>query len=89
MSSNSLTDMPVMGSKHLKSMPMAMLNEKQAKHNHGQTLGRLAERGGICPAEALAIMDGLGWGVVKVCEENDLLLSRRVEAFSRRIGAKE
>lgn len=89
MISNSLTDMPVMGSKHLKSMPMAMLNEKQAKYNHGQTLGRLADRGGICPSEALAIMDGLGWGTVKVCEENDLLLLKRVEAFSRRSEVKE
>lgn len=73
--------MPIMSSKYLKSMPMAMLSERQAKSNHGQSLSRLAERGGICPAEALAIMDGLGWGAVKVCEENDLLLLRRVEKF--------
>lgn len=74
--------MPIMSSKHLKSMPMAMLNDKQAKRNHGQSLARLAERGGICPAEAIAIMDGLGFGAVKVCEENDLLLVRRVEKFN-------
>lgn len=73
--------MSVMGSKHLKSMPMAMLNEKQAKRNHGQSLARLAERGGLCPAEALAIMEGLSWGAVKVCEENDLLLLHKVERF--------
>lgn len=73
--------MPVMSSKYLKSMPMAMLNDKQAMKNHGQTLSRLAERGGICPAEALAIMDGHRWGVVKVCDENDLLLLHRVEKF--------
>lgn len=76
--------MPVMSSKRLTSMPMAMLNEQQAKRNHGQTLDRLAERGGICPAEALAIMDGLGWGSVKVCDENDLLLLRRVEQFNNK-----
>ena len=73
--------MPVMSSKYLKSMPMAMLNEKQAQKNHGQSLERLAERGGICPSEALAIMDGLHWGAVRVCDENDRLLFRRVEKF--------
>lgn len=73
--------MPIMSSKRLKSMPMAMLDEKQAMRNHGQTLKRLAERGGLCVAEALAIMDGLKWGEVKVCDENDLLLFRRVEEF--------
>jgi hypothetical protein len=73
--------MPIMSSKHLKSMPMVMLDERQAMRNHGQSLKRLAERGGICPAEALAIMDGLKWGAVKVCEENDVLLSRRVKRF--------
>lgn len=74
-------NMPVMSSKHLKIMPMAMLSEKQAMKNHGQTLERLAERGGICPAEALSIMDGLHWGAVKVCDENDALLARRVDKF--------
>jgi len=73
--------MPVMSSKYLKSMPMAMLNEKQAQKNHGQSLERLAERGGICPSEALSIMDGLHWGAVRVCDENDRLLLRRVEKF--------
>lgn len=73
--------MPVMSSKYLKSMPMAMLDERQAMKNHGQSLKQLAERGGICPSEALSIMDGLHWGAVKVCYENDLLLSRRVERF--------
>lgn len=73
--------MPIMSSKYLKSMPMAMLDDKQAMKNHGQSLKRLAERGGICPSEALSIMDGLHWGAVKVCDENDLLLFRRVERF--------
>lgn len=74
-------NMPIMSSKYLRSMPMVMLSEKQAMKNHGQTLERLAERGGICPSEALSIIDGLHWGAVKVCDENDLLLLRRVEKF--------
>jgi hypothetical protein len=73
--------MPIMSSKHLKSMPMAMLDNNQAKKNHGQTLQRLAERGGLAPSEALAIMDGVHWGAYAVCDENDLLLSRRVDRF--------
>lgn len=80
--------MPIMSSKHLKSMPMAMLDEKQAMRNHGQTLKRLAERGGLCATEALAIMDGLRWGSVKVCPENDLLLKRRVDAFNLKDGGE-
>lgn len=81
MTDKAFTDMPIMSSKYLKSMPVAMLSEKQAMKNHGQTLARLAARGGICPSEALSIMDGLHWGSVKVCDENDCLLLRRVEAF--------
>lgn len=75
--------MPVMSSKHLKQIPMDMIApfEAQAKRNHGQSLDRLAERGGMCPAEILAVMDGLGWAAVKVCDENDLLLFRRVKAY--------
>ena len=73
--------MPIMSSKHLKSMPMAMLDNNQAKKNHGQTLERLAERGGLAPSEALAIMDGVHWGAYAVCDENDALLYRRVERF--------
>lgn len=77
----STESMPIMKSKYLKSMPMAMLNDAQAMRNHGQSLNRLAERGGLASSEALAIMDGRGWGDVKVCDENDLLLFRRVERF--------
>lgn len=73
--------MPIMSSKHLKSMPMAMLDNNQAQKNHGQTLDRLAERGGLAPSEALAIMDGVHWGAYRACDENDALLARRVEKF--------
>lgn len=81
--------MPIMSSKHLKSMPMAMLDENQAMRNHGQTLKRLAERGGLGPTEALCIMDSVRWGSYKVCDENDLLLKRRVDAFNLKAGGLE
>lgn len=35
--------------------------EKQADRNHGQTLERLAERGGLCPSEAVAVLDSRKW----------------------------
>lgn len=36
-------------------------HEQQALKNHGQTLERLAERGGLGPIEALAIIQGRRW----------------------------
>lgn len=78
--------MPVMSHPSIKSMPMAMLEpfRRQAMKNHGQTLERLAERGGLCASEVLSIMDGIGWGRVKNCPENDALLVRRIEAWGKR-----
>lgn len=38
-----------------------VLDEKQAKINHGQTLERLAERGGLSACEALAIAEKRKW----------------------------
>ena len=43
------------------AMPMFMLNEEQAQRNHGQSLKRLAERGGLSPSEALANMEKRRW----------------------------
>lgn len=82
-------NMPIMRSKYMALMPMAMLIpfEARAIRNHGQTLERLAERGGLATSEALAIMDNLPWGSVKVCEANDLLLLRRVEAYYHGVQA--
>lgn len=41
------------------SIPWALLapHERQAKHNHGQSLRRLAERGGLAPAEMVAVLE--------------------------------
>ena len=42
------------------SIPWAMIasHEAQAQKNHGQSLGRLADRGGLAPSEAVAILEG-------------------------------
>lgn len=37
------------------------LNEEQAQRNHAQSLSRLAQRGGLDPAEAIAIIERRSW----------------------------
>lgn len=46
-----------------KSVPWAMLapHEARAKTNHGQTLERLAERGGLAPGEIFAVVHDVPW----------------------------
>ena len=41
--------------------PMHLLNEKQAVSNHGQSLRRLKERGGLSVKEILSIVHGKRW----------------------------
>ena len=47
----------------ITSMPWEVItpHEAQANINHGQTLKRLAERGGLSPCEALAILENRRW----------------------------
>jgi len=44
-------------------LPWAMIapHEAQAQRNHGQTLKRLAERGGLAVCEALAVLEDRRW----------------------------
>jgi hypothetical protein len=39
------------------AMKRSLLNERQAQLNHSQTLDVLASRGGLCPVEAMAVME--------------------------------
>lgn len=50
------------------SIPWSVLqpHEKQAIHNHGQTLKRLAERGGLCASEAIDVLTGQKWATCKL-----------------------
>lgn len=54
---------PIMGSKVIRSIPWQMIkpHEQQAQRNHGQTLHRLAQRGGLDPTEAVWVMTGKPW----------------------------
>lgn len=51
--------MPLMGTG--LAVKFDVLNEKQAQINHGQSLDRLAERGGLSPCEALAVVEKRAW----------------------------
>ena len=53
---------PIMGVKvteRLAPIPWALIepHKRQARLNHDQTLERLAERGGLAPCEALAVLE--------------------------------
>lgn len=40
-------------------------HERQAQANHSQTLQRLAERGGLAPCEAVAVLEDRPWREMK------------------------
>lgn len=60
--------MPIQGKygKRLAAIPMHFFqpHEEQAMANHGQTLQRLAERGGLAWSEAWAILSEVPWASV-------------------------
>ena len=45
-----------------RSVPWSLVapHARQAEHNHSQTLERLAQRGGLSPAELVAVLRGEG-----------------------------
>lgn len=47
----------------IKSIPWSLIapHAEWAWHNHRQTLERLAERGGLSPCEAVAVLEGRPW----------------------------
>lgn len=71
--------MPVMsrgdGQEYFTWVPTAAHRE-QAKFNHGQTLERLRERGGVDWMELYWILKGLGWGANKATAENEDICKR-------------
>ena len=54
---------PVLSGKRVKSVPWRIVQRHawQAKRNHEQTLERLAERGGLSPAELLCVLNDRHW----------------------------
>lgn len=45
----------------LSSVPWEILNDQWARNNHGQTLQRLADRGGLSFSEMAAIIEKREW----------------------------
>jgi hypothetical protein len=71
--------MPIMlsiGEKWNHTVPFAMLNEDWAQRNHGQSLQRLAERGGLGPDEAIAIIGKRQWEFIPTEEALKILALR-------------
>ena len=75
--------MPIMGAELMSEIPFAMIapHEAQAQRNHGQSLERLAQRGGLAACEAIDIIEGRRWGSAKVCVENERYLINKVRAW--------
>lgn len=83
--------MPIMGATLLSEIPFAMIapHEAQAQRNHGQSLERLAQRGGLAACEALDIIEGRRWGSAKPCIENERYLINKVRAWRAAKAAGE
>jgi hypothetical protein len=62
-----------------------ILDARQAKINHGQTLERLAERGGLGMCEAAAIAEKRQWRKMSIDESLDAL-KRVYDRFRARGG---
>jgi hypothetical protein len=63
------------------SVPWSLLapHEERAWRNHGQTLQRLAERGGLGPDEMCAIIEGRRWRQMEFTESVSRLLELTAE----------
>lgn len=69
----------VLGCPHTVAWELVAPHEAQALKNHDQTLERLAERGGLSPAEMMLVLDDKEWSGLPV---NDIaaipLLQHRI-----------
>lgn len=54
-------EFPILGTKYTIPWEVIATHEKQAMSNHGQTIKRLAERGGLDWVEALAVIEDRKW----------------------------
>ena len=67
------TGIQVLDPQVLELIPDNILNEEQAQIDHGQTLSRLNERGGLSPCEAIAIIEKRRWHKMDLKEAIDKL----------------
>lgn len=60
-------------------------HEKQAMQNHGgQTLERLAQRGGLCACEALSVLGDRSWKKYEDHKIADIELTKLVDEYNQR-----
>lgn len=80
--------MPIMGATLLSEIPFAFIapHETQAQRNHGQSLERLAQRGGLAAPEALDIIEGRPWASSMNCIENERYLINLVRKWRTAIA---
>ena len=68
--------------RHAIPWEMIAPHESQAQLNHGQSLQRLNERGGLSPSEAVAVLENKFWTEVQV-EEGVVRLEELVMQWER------
>jgi hypothetical protein len=75
--------MPIMRSVLIDHIPMAMLapHEGRAMESHGQSLDRLAERGGLSVKEAIALLEDRRWSREPASIEDDRTLINMVRTW--------
>lgn len=71
-----MRDFPILHDAEIKSIPWAVIapHEQRALANHRQTLEQLANRGGVTPEEALAIIEDRMWVRMPFREAREKLL---------------
>jgi hypothetical protein len=78
------------------SIPWSLIepHAKQAQRNHDQTLERLAERGGLSPSEAIAVLADRQWTSIELTESVRQLTAlvdswqTRAEGFDEALAAR-
>jgi hypothetical protein len=80
---------PIMHGDYLRSIPLSLIapHEQQADRNHSQTLRRLAERGGLSPCEAVAVIRDRPWKADPYAEAELCVLVGRAVASQLRDAA--
>ncbi len=79
---------PIMGGQYIMAIPWSLItpHEKQAKSNHDQSLKRIAERGGLDPLEAVAVIEDKSWRELIGPDPIRGPSDARAEKFERRLA---
>lgn len=77
------TNFPILRATLLDSIPWAFIapHERQADRNHGQTLQRLAERGGLSAREAMAVLEDRRYALGSSTTQDEFELINAVRAW--------